>query len=98
MQIQPSEYNAFLNDYVSRVHSKPLQIALLESGNSLLDLLQKISEKVSLYPYAPVKWPLREMLQHIIDTARIFTNRTLCFSRGKTSITRLRLKSVCFNE
>lgn len=83
MQLQPSEYNVFLNDYVSRVHSKPLQIALLESGNSLLDLLEKISEKDSLFRYAPGKWSLREMLQHIIDTDRIFTYRALCISRGE---------------
>lgn len=84
MQLQPSEYNAFLNDYISRVDSKPLQIALLESGNSLLDLLEKISEKDSLFRYAPGKWSLREMLQHIIDTDRIFTYRALCISRGET--------------
>lgn len=81
MQLQPFEYNAFLKDYISRVESKPLQIALLESGNSLLDLLEKISEKDSLFRYAPGKWSLREMLQHIIDTDRIFSYRALCISR-----------------
>ncbi len=84
MQLLPAEYNAFLNDYISRVDSKPLQIALLESGNSLLLLLEKISDKDSFFRYAPNKWSLREMLQHIIDTDRIFTYRALCISRGET--------------
>lgn len=52
MQLQPSEYNVFLCKYISQVESKPMQIALLEAGNSLLDELQKISEKDSLFRYA----------------------------------------------
>jgi hypothetical protein len=68
MHLQSFEYNAFLNDYISRVDSKPLLTALLESNISLLHSLEKISEKDSLFRYAPGKWSLREMLQHIIDT------------------------------
>ncbi len=33
--------------------------------------------------YAPGKWTVREMLQHIIDTERILTYRALCIARGE---------------
>ncbi|RZM10922.1 MAG: DinB family protein, partial [Pedobacter sp.] len=33
------------------------------------------------FAYAPNKWTLKEMLQHIIDTERIFNFRALCFAR-----------------
>jgi DinB superfamily len=36
------------------------------------------------FAYAPGKWTLKEMMQHIIDTERIFAYRSLCISRRET--------------
>lgn len=33
--------------------------------------------------YAPGKWTIREMLQHIVDTERILGYRALCLARGE---------------
>jgi hypothetical protein len=39
------------------------------------------------FAYAVGKWTLKELIQHIIDTERIFCYRALCFSRNdKTSL------------
>lgn len=41
-----------------------------------------ISEEKSLYRYAPEKWSIRQVLNHISDTERSFAFRALWFARG----------------
>ena len=45
-----------------------------------------ISEEQSLYKYSHDKWTVKEILQHIIDTERIFAYRTLAIARKETTI------------
>jgi hypothetical protein len=42
----------------------------------------KISEEKSLHRYAPDKWSIRQVLNHITDTERAFAFRALWFARG----------------
>jgi hypothetical protein len=41
-----------------------------------------ISEEKSLHRYAPEKWSIRQVLNHVTDTERAFTFRALWFARG----------------
>ncbi|MGA7381810.1 MAG: DinB family protein [Terriglobales bacterium] len=45
-------------------------------------LLASISEEKSLYRYAPDKWSIRQLLNHVTDTERAFAFRALWFARG----------------
>ena len=47
-----------------------------------LALFAKISEEKSLYRYAPEKWSIRQVLDHVTDTERSFAFRALWFARG----------------
>jgi len=41
-----------------------------------------ISEETSLHRYAPEKWSIRQVLNHVTDTERAFAFRALWFARG----------------
>jgi hypothetical protein len=45
-------------------------------------LLSSISEEKSLHRYAPDKWSIRQVLNHVTDTERAFAFRALWFARG----------------
>lgn len=51
----------------------------LEKANAFL---ADVSEEQSLLRYAPGKWSLRELLNHVNDTERVFVFRALWFARG----------------
>lgn len=42
-------------------------------------------KKKSCYAYAPGKWTLKELLQHVIDAERIFNYRALAIARKETT-------------
>jgi hypothetical protein len=48
-------------------------------------LFAGISEETSLRRYAPDKWSIRELLNHVTDTERAFAFRALWFARGFTT-------------
>jgi hypothetical protein len=47
-----------------------------------LELLHGISEAQSLYRYAPGKWSIRDVINHLNDTERLFVFRAFWFARG----------------
>jgi DinB superfamily len=57
-----------------------LQTSLAELDNLPKSDWEALGEQI----YAPGKWTLKDLLQHLIDTERIFTYRVLAFSRNET--------------
>ncbi len=47
-----------------------------------LSLLQGISEERSLHRYAPDKWSIRQVVNHLNDCERLFVTRAFWFARG----------------
>jgi len=57
----------------------------LQNQQQIIDaFFDSIPEDKWDFAYAPGKWTLKEMMQHIIDTERIFSYRSLCISRKET--------------
>jgi hypothetical protein len=58
-------------------------ISLIEGQlDTYLALFASISEEKSQHRYAPGKWSIRELLNHVSDTERAFAFRALWFGRG----------------
>lgn len=83
--ISPTSQPGFFRVYLQLVKEKDLQKAFHDQSASIAQLLSSISEERSLFAYAPGKWTLREMLQHIIDAERIFAYRALSFARKESA-------------
>ena len=72
--------------YVDLVKEEDVLKAIRNNTRQFRKFLEKIPRKKIDYAYAEGKWTIKEVLQHIIDTERIFSYRALCFSRGEKKI------------
>ncbi len=77
------EYNDFYQMYIDYVQGDDVVEALEQSEASIKEWLQKLEEVDLHQSYAPGKWTIAQLLQHVIDTERIFAYRALCFGRGE---------------
>ena len=80
-----TDYPDHFRVYVDQVPEEDLSTAINNQLPVLEDFLRSIPEDKAMYAYAPGKWTLKEMLQHIIDAERIFNYRALCIARKETA-------------
>ncbi len=71
----------FYHNYIKNVAADNISAAFGNHLNDLVNLLQGIDEDKWDYRYASDKWSIKELVQHIIDTERIFNYRALCIAR-----------------
>jgi len=79
-------YPEYFYTYIRLVENEDLNSVLknqLPVTQAFLNLVPK--EKYD-YKYAEGKWSIKEVLQHIIDTERVFAYRSLAFSRKDVNI------------
>jgi hypothetical protein len=79
----PGDYPPFYETYISLVPETDILQVLSHSLQQLKLDLSYIGSDKSDYAYAPGKWTVKQMLQHTIDTERIFAYRALCIARGE---------------
>lgn len=84
--IPKEEYHEYFEKYIQLVNSDTSILDNLENSQKSFDtLLQNVPQEKHNYAYADGKWTLKELIQHIIDTERVFTYRALCFARNDTT-------------
>ena len=84
---QTTEYPEFFETYIKLVTQENLLEALKSDLNFNVDFFKNIPVEKQEYGYAEGKWTIKEVLQHMIDTERIFAYRALAFARqDKTSL------------
>ena len=83
MTPQKHSYGDYYENYISLVEENDLCSALDNSVNRSHTFWSVLNEEQGNYRYAEGKWSIKELLQHIIDTERIFGYRALSFARGE---------------
>lgn len=78
-----TDYGDYYKNYISLVEEDDLVLALSASVLRSEEFWNSIPEEKGNYRYAEGKWSIKELLQHIIDTERIFSYRALAFARGE---------------
>ena len=73
---------AVFTRYISRVAGENVVQSLESQLEETVPWLRGISEEDSLHRYAPDKWTIREVMNHVSDTERAFAYRALWFARG----------------
>lgn len=74
-------YPEYFQKYIDQVPEEDMHTAFANQLPVITEFLHSISEEKANFSYAPGKWTIKELLQHIIDTERIFNYRALCFAR-----------------
>jgi hypothetical protein len=79
----PESYPPYFQKYIDLVPDDELMAGFANQWPVIKNLLGTITEEKSMYSYAKDKWTLKDLLQHVIDTERIFCFRALCFARNE---------------
>ena len=68
--------------YIDLIPSDDIVRVFKEQMGQTVQFLEAISEEQSVRAYAPGKWTMREVLNHVNDGERIFLGRAVWFARG----------------
>ena len=79
---QTTEYAPYYSRYVDLVQTEEIVPELNSQLDKTVSFLSNISEEKSLTNYAEGKWTIKEVLNHVNDTERVFLYRAFWFARG----------------
>ncbi|MDX1477308.1 MAG: DinB family protein [Saprospiraceae bacterium] len=77
------EYASFYQGYVARVPDVDLVQYLTAQQGAFVQLLSAIPPAREAFRYAEGKWTIKQLVQHVIDSERVFAYRVLAFARGE---------------
>lgn len=79
-------YPHFAENYIKLVNGlDPLEVFLSHEA-TLLGFIQSIHPEKATHRYASDKWSVREVIQHLTDTERVFSFRLLWIIRGEKGV------------
>ena len=79
---KPTEAAAYYFRYIDRVSGDEPVAVLSSQLDEMEAMCSTISEEKSLHRYAPDKWSIRQVLNHLTDTERVMASRAFWFARG----------------
>jgi hypothetical protein len=78
----PDETVPYYFRYIDRIPTEDVVGKLESQLDESLRFLRGVSEEKSLERYAPEKWSVRQVLNHVNDCERLFVARAFWFARG----------------
>lgn len=85
--IPVNEYAPYFEQYIQLVSKGEKSIIenLIASQIEFESILGNLPKEKHEFAYSEGKWTVKELIQHIIDTERIFSYRALSFARNDTT-------------
>lgn len=85
-QIRPVDHAPFYQPYLDTLDPETDLLDELEiSLHAFIHMVRDIPLEAVDYRYAPGKWTIKDIIQHLIDAERIFAYRALRIGRGDTT-------------
>ena len=78
----PSEYAPYYGTYVNLVPESDILQAMTQQIETTLGFLSSLPNSAGNHRYAPGKWSINEVVGHMIDAERVFSQRALFFARS----------------
>ena len=85
-QLPVNEYSQFNATYIQAIENVELLEELEISLHDFIKFVQNIPMDKFDYRYAEGKWTIKDIIQHLIDSERVFTYRALRFSRNDKTV------------
>lgn len=85
MRPLPNTFPSYFKTYIKLIQETDVLEALQNQTFGAIKYFHLITEEESTYKYSDKKWTVKEILQHIIDTERIFCYRALAIARKETA-------------
>ena len=80
-----AEHSPFFSKYIDLTIGESAKEVMENHAKALLDFYTSVPASKENYAYAEGKWTIKEVLQHVIDTERIFSYRLLRIARKDTT-------------
>ena len=77
-----TEAAAYYFTYIDQVPDGDICELLTEQLPTFRQLTRRVTEQQSLHRYAPDKWSIRDVMNHLTDCERLFVSRAFWFARG----------------
>ncbi|MCL7963714.1 MAG: DinB family protein [marine benthic group bacterium] len=78
-----AEFDPYYGRYIDRVVAPDILAALRNQRAEIASFISELDPTIADHRYAPGKWTIRQVLNHVCDTERIFGARALSVARGE---------------
>ncbi|MET2985309.1 DinB family protein [Aureibaculum conchae] len=86
LDLNTNEYDIYYKRYIDKLSDKTELRKGFEIGkNNAINFFKSIPNEKLTHRYQPEKWSIKEIIQHLIDTERIFMYRCFRIARRDTT-------------